>query len=60
MAFVRGKQVLMSVYLRPEVHTALKVLAAETGIPVSRLLRDAADKVLEEHGVKVPKRRIKK
>jgi predicted DNA-binding protein len=53
VAFLRGKQVLTSVYLDPEIHKTLKLLSAETGIPMARLIRDGIMKVLEEHGVKV-------
>lgn len=56
MATVKGTQVLTNIYLDPEVHAALKKLSSETGAPMSFYLRKAVEKVLAEHGVKLPRR----
>jgi predicted DNA-binding protein len=60
MATLKGKQIITNVYLDPEVHTALKKLSDSTGAPMAHYFRLGIDKVLAEHGIRIPKRKTQK
>jgi len=59
MATLKGKQIITNVYLEPEVYAALKKLSESTGAPMAHYLRMGVQRVLAEHGVKVPRRKEK-
>jgi predicted DNA-binding protein len=49
---MKGNQRLVSLYIEPRVHEALKDLSKSTRIPVAAYLREAVDDLLTKHGVK--------
>jgi predicted DNA-binding protein len=55
-----GKQVITNVYLDQETYAALKKLSESTGAPMAHFFREGLKKVLEQHGITVPKARGKK
>jgi predicted DNA-binding protein len=59
MATMKGKREMTSIYLRPEVLSALRALGQRTDIPVAHYLREAVDDLLDKYKVKVPPPRAK-
>lgn len=59
MATMKGKRVLVSLYVDPVKYEALKKLSAATNRPMTEHIREAVDKMLAEYGVRIPKPRIK-
>jgi hypothetical protein len=55
--YMKGRRASTTIYLRPEVLSALQRLSAATDIPMAHYLRVAVDDLLAKHGVKVPKPR---
>jgi predicted DNA-binding protein len=49
MATMKGKRVLMSLYLDPPVLAELKKLSEQTRIPVAAYLREAVDDLLKKY-----------
>ena len=46
---MKGKRVLTSLYIEPEVHRALKCLSEETRVPVAVYLREAVSDLLRKY-----------
>ncbi len=53
MATMKGRRETTSIYLRPGVLEALRVLSQRSDIPVAHYLREAVDDLLAKYGVKV-------
>jgi predicted DNA-binding protein len=58
MVTMKGKRVLTSLYLDPEVQADLKRLSAYTRVPVAAYLREAVADLLKKHAADL--RRAKK
>ena len=54
MPTMKGKRVLMSLYIDPDVYAAVKQLSKETRVPAAVYLREAVDDLLEKYQVEVP------
>jgi predicted DNA-binding protein len=59
MATMKGKRILTSLYIEPEVHAALKALSEQTRVPIAVYLREAVADLLGKYKVKIPGRRGK-
>ncbi len=57
MPMMKGKRVLMSLYIDPEAHAALKQLSKDTRVPAAVYLREAVDDLLKKYKVKIFKPR---
>ena len=57
---MKGKRVLMSLYIDPEAHEALKRLSKDTRVPAAVYLREAVDDLLKKYKVKVSEPRTKR
>ena len=57
MAFQRGDQFLVNVYLDPKTYVALKALCAATERPLAYYLRKGAELVLAKEGAELTSRR---
>lgn len=53
MPTMKGKRILTSLYIEPEVHTALKGLSEQTRVPIAVYLREAVTDLLAKYDVKV-------
>lgn len=53
MATMKGKRVLTSLYIEPDVHAALKSLSEQTRVPIAVYLREAVTELLGKYSVKV-------
>jgi predicted DNA-binding protein len=53
MAHMKGKRVLTSLYIEPDVHVALKILSEQTRVPIAVYLREAVTDLLGKYNVKV-------
>lgn len=53
MAVMKGKRILTSLYIEPEVHAALKGLSEQTRVPIAVYLREAVSDLLAKYGTKV-------
>ena len=53
MATMKGKRVLMSLYLDPPVLDELKKLSEQTRVPIAVYLREAVTDLLGKYKVKV-------
>jgi predicted DNA-binding protein len=53
MATMKGKRILTSLYIEPEVHSALKGLSEQTRVPIAVYLREAVSDLLAKYKVKV-------
>jgi predicted DNA-binding protein len=51
MATMKGKRILTSLYIEPEVHRALKRLSEETRVPIAVYLREAVSDLLAKYKV---------
>jgi hypothetical protein len=60
MATMKGKRILTSLYIEPEVHAALKGLSQETRVPIAVYLREAVTDLLAKYNVKAIVPRAKK
>ena len=49
MATMKGKRVLTSLYIEPDVHRALKRLSEETRVPIAVYLREAVSDLLKKY-----------
>lgn len=49
MATMKGKRVLTSLYIEPDVHRALKRLSEETRVPIAVYLREAVSDLLRKY-----------
>jgi len=56
---MKGKRIITSLYIEPEVHAALKRLSAETRVPIAVYLREGVTDLLNKYNVRVtpPKKR---
>ena len=48
---MKGKRVLTSLYIEPDVHRALKRLSEETRVPIAVYLREAVSDLLAKYKV---------
>ena len=53
MPTMKGKRVLMSLYIDPDVYSAVKKLSKQTRIPAAVYLREAIDDLLDKYRVEV-------
>jgi predicted DNA-binding protein len=53
MATMKGKRILTSLYIEPEVHAALKGLSELTRVPIAVYLREAVTDLLKKYNTKV-------
>jgi len=53
MPTMKGKRILTSLYIDPEVHLALKKLSKETRVPAAVYLREAVDDLLKKYDVEM-------
>jgi predicted DNA-binding protein len=53
MATMKGKRILTSLYIEPEVHAALKGLSELTRVPIAVYLREAVADLLTKYNAKV-------
>jgi hypothetical protein len=60
MATMKGKRILTSLYIEPEVHVALKGLSEETRVPIAVYLREAVTDLLTKYNVRVTQPKGKK
>jgi predicted DNA-binding protein len=60
MATMKGKRILTSLYIEPEVHAALKALSQETRVPIAVYLREAVTDLLAKYNVRAPASRAKR
>jgi predicted DNA-binding protein len=60
MATMKGKRILTSLYIEPEVHAALKGLSAETRVPIAVYLREAVTDLLGKYKVRISQPRGKR
>lgn len=49
MATMKGKRIMTSLYIEPEVHAALKRLSEATRVPIAVYLREAVADVLAKY-----------
>jgi hypothetical protein len=56
MATMKGKRLITSLYIEPEVHAALKGLSEQTRVPIAVYLREAVADLLVKYRVNVSKR----
>lgn len=49
MATMKGKRVLTSLYIEPDVHRALKRLSEVTRVPIAVYLREAVSDLLRKY-----------
>ena len=54
MPTMKGKRVLMSLYIDPDAYAAVKHLSKETRVPAAVYLREAVDDLLEKYEVEAP------
>ena len=54
MPTMKGKRVLMSLYIDPDVYAAVKQLSKESRVPAAVYLREAVDDLLVKYEVDVP------
>jgi len=59
MPTMKGKRVLTSLYIDPDVYAAVKRLSNESRVPAAVYLREAVDDLLTKYKVKVPKPRTR-
>lgn len=55
MPTMKGKRVLMSLYIDPDAYAAVKQLSKDTRVPAAVYLREAVDDLLEKYEIAVPK-----
>ena len=53
MPIMKGKRILTSLYIEPEVHAALKGLSEQTRVPIAVYLREAVTDLLSKYKVKL-------
>ena len=53
MPTMKGKRVLMSLYIDPDVYLAVKQLSKKTRVPAAVYLREAVDDLLEKYKLEV-------
>ena len=51
MVTMKGKRILTSLYIEPDVHRALKRLSEETRVPIAVYLREAVSDLLAKYKV---------
>jgi len=53
MPVMKGKRMLTSLYIEPEVHAGLKQLSAATRVPIAVYLREAIADLLDKYSIEV-------
>jgi len=54
MPTMKGKRVLMSLYIDTDIYAAVKQFSKDTRVPAAVYLREAVDDLLEKYEIEVP------